>query len=174
VPCRHDTWHDRAVPARHGAVPRRAAVPCQTVLWARPSAHDTAHGSFTRAVPPVSPRGHGARVRARRAAVEGEGARRPWKERRGGEAEKMRAEAKEMRSGGGDARRGGEVWPCRPCRAKAVSWARPAAHDPHGPSCRAGTGTLPVVPYRPWAVPKGRAVGRAAGPWAVCTSIGRA
>jgi hypothetical protein len=113
VPCRHDTWHDRAVPARHGAVPRRAAVPCQTVLWARPSAHDTAHGSFTRAVPPVSPRGHGARVRARRAAVEGEGARRPWKERRGGEAEKMRAEAKEMRSGGGDARRGGEVWPCR-------------------------------------------------------------
>jgi hypothetical protein len=43
------------------------------VLWARPSAHDTAHGPFTRVVPPM---GHGARVRARRAAVEGEGARR--------------------------------------------------------------------------------------------------
>jgi hypothetical protein len=43
VSCRHDT--------RHNDVPRRAAVPtvsCQTVLWARPSAHDTTHGPFTR------------------------------------------------------------------------------------------------------------------------------
>jgi hypothetical protein len=57
-----------------------------------------------------------------------------------------------------------------PCR-RAVSWVRPAAHDPHGPSCRTGTGTLPAVPCRPWAVPKGRAVGRVADPWAVCTPI---
>jgi hypothetical protein len=54
----------------------RAVPPCQTVLWARPSAHDTAHEPFTRVVPPMPPMGHGARVRARRAAVEGEGARR--------------------------------------------------------------------------------------------------
>jgi hypothetical protein len=40
--------------------------------------------------------------------------------------------------------------PCR--RAKAVSWARPVAHDLHGPSCRAGTGTLPAVSCRPWAM----------------------
>jgi hypothetical protein len=32
----------------------RAAVPCPTVLWARPSAHDTAHGPFTRAVPAMA------------------------------------------------------------------------------------------------------------------------
>jgi hypothetical protein len=126
VSCRHNTRHGRAVPARHSDVPRRAAVPtvpCQTVLWARPSSHDTAHGPFTRAVPPVppvSPMGYGARVGARQAAVEGEGARRPWRERRGGEVEKMRAEAKEMRSGGEDARRGGEVWPCRHRAGRAV------------------------------------------------------
>jgi hypothetical protein len=54
-----------------------------------------------------------------------------------------------------------------PCRAGVVSWARVAAHAPHWPSCRAGTGTLPVVSCRPWAVPCRRAVGRAAGPWAV-------
>jgi hypothetical protein len=29
---------------------------CLTVLWARGAAHDTAHGPFTRAVPPM---GHG-------------------------------------------------------------------------------------------------------------------
>jgi hypothetical protein len=119
VSCRHDTRHGRAMPAQHGDVPRRAAVPtvpCQTVLWARPSAHDTAHGPFTRVVPPVPPMGRGARVRARWAVVKGEGARWTCKERRGGEAEKMWAEAKEMRSGGGDARREGEVWSCRPCR----------------------------------------------------------
>jgi hypothetical protein len=131
VPCRHDMRHGHAVPTRHSDVLRHAAVPtvpCQTVLWARPSAHDTAHGPFTRVVLPVPPMGHGARVRARRAAVEGEGARRPWKERRGGEAKKMLTEAKEMQSGGGDARRGGEVWPCRhraavpavPCQGRVM------------------------------------------------------
>jgi hypothetical protein len=31
-------------------------VLCRLVLWARPSAHDTAHGLFTCAVPPM---GHG-------------------------------------------------------------------------------------------------------------------
>jgi hypothetical protein len=44
------------VPARHCDVSRRAAVPtvlCLTVLWASPSAHDTIHGPFTRAVPPM-------------------------------------------------------------------------------------------------------------------------
>jgi len=51
VPCRHGTRHGRAVLARHCAVPRRAAVPA--VPWARPSAHDTAHGPFLRAVPPM-------------------------------------------------------------------------------------------------------------------------
>jgi hypothetical protein len=97
----------------------------------------------------------------------------PWKERRGGEAEKMWAEANEMWSGGGDARRGGEVWPCRHRVVRAVPRLC------HGPgrrpmtrtALRAGTGTLPAVPCRPWAVPKGRVVGRAAGPWAVCTPI---
>jgi hypothetical protein len=160
VPCRHDTRHSRAV------LTWRRAVPCQTVLWARPSAHDTAHGPFSRAVPPVSPMGYGAHVRARRAAVEGEGARRPWRERRGGEVEKMRAEAKEMRSGGGDARRGGELLPCghraaMPAGAKAVSWARPAAHDTHGRPCRAGWAHCrpchaahgPCQKVVPWAVP---------------------
>jgi len=56
VPCRHGTRHGRAVLARHCAVPRRAAVPavpCLAVPWARPSAHDTAHGPFLRAVPPM-------------------------------------------------------------------------------------------------------------------------
>jgi hypothetical protein len=64
-----------------------------------------------------------------------------------------------------------------PCRsplvvsARVVSWARPAAHARHGPSGRAGTGTVAAVSCRPWVVPKGRAVGRAAGPWAVWKSI---
>jgi len=53
-----------------------------------------------------------------------------------------------------------------PCRARAVSWARPAAHALHGPPCRAGTGTVAAVPCGPWAVPKGRAACRATGPWA--------
>ena len=53
-----------------------------------------------------------------------------------------------------------------PCRARAVSWARLAAHALHGAPGRAGTGTPTTVPCRPWAVPKGRAVGRAASPWA--------
>jgi hypothetical protein len=61
--------------------------------------------------------------------------------------------------------------PCWPYRAKVASWSRPAAHDPHGPSCRAGTSTLPVVSCRPWVVPKRRVVGRAAGPWAICTPM---
>jgi hypothetical protein len=64
---------------------------------------------------------------------------------------------------------------CRPptvprtwsCRARVVSWARPAAHALHWPSCRAGTGMLPAVPCRPWAVPCRRAVGRAVSPWVV-------
>jgi hypothetical protein len=80
--------------------------------------------------------------------------------------EKMRAEAKEMRSGGGDARRGGELLPCGhraalPAGAKAVSWARPAAHDTHGRPCRAGWAHCrpchaahgPCQKVVPWAVP---------------------
>jgi len=55
------------------------------------------------------------------------------------------------------------LWPC--C-ARAVSWARPAAHALHGPPCRADTGTVAAVPCGPWAVPKGRAACRATGPWA--------
>jgi hypothetical protein len=112
---------------------------------------------------------------------------RPWKEReragrgrRGEEVRRRKCGRRRRRCGlavgmrGEEARcgRAGTVPPCRPCRAKAVSWARSAAHDPHGPSCRAGTGTLSAVPCRPWAVPKGRAVGRAAYPWAVYTPIG--
>jgi hypothetical protein len=58
-----------------------------------------------------------------------------------------------------------------PCRARAMSWARSAAHALHWPSGCAGTGTLQAVPCRPWAMPKGCAVGRAAGPWAVWKSI---
>jgi hypothetical protein len=49
-----------------------------------------------------------------------------------------------------------------PCRASVVSWAWPAAHDTHWPSCRAGTGTVRAMPCGPWVVPKGRV----AGPWA--------
>jgi hypothetical protein len=64
------------VSCQHGTATCRAVPPCQTMLWARPSAHDMAHGSFTRAVPPVPPMGHGAHVRAWHAAMEGEGARR--------------------------------------------------------------------------------------------------
>ena len=45
------------------------------------------------------------------------------------------------------------VPPCRPCRARAVSWARPAAQARHWPPGRAGTGTRPAVPCRPRAVP---------------------
>jgi hypothetical protein len=59
VPCRPNTRHGRAVPARHCDGPRRAAVlvvPCLAVLWARGATHDTAHGPFTRVVPPM---GHG-------------------------------------------------------------------------------------------------------------------
>jgi hypothetical protein len=48
--------------------------------------------------------------------------------------------------------------PCRPCRAKAVSWARPAAHDPHGPSCRHGHAAGRAVP------PMGRAKRPCRGP----------
>jgi hypothetical protein len=33
-------------------------------------------------------------------------------------------------------------------RARAVSWARAAAHALHWPSGRAGMGTLPAVPNR--------------------------
>jgi hypothetical protein len=64
----------------------------------------------------------------------------------------------------------GAMGSCRPpCRAlgrvvpvscRVVSWARPAAHTLHWPSCRAGTGTLPYVPCRPLVVPCRRAVGR--------------
>jgi hypothetical protein len=56
-------------------------------------------------------------------------------------------------------------------RARAVPWARPAAHARHGPSGRADTSTVAAVPCSPWAVPKGRAVGRAADPWVVWKSI---
>jgi hypothetical protein len=51
---------------------------------------------------------------------------------------------------------------CR-ARARAVSWARSAAHALPWPSCRVDTGTLPAMSCLPWDVPKGRA----AGPWAV-------
>jgi hypothetical protein len=50
------------------------------------------------------------------------------------------------------------VPPCRPCRAKAVSWARPAAHDLHNPSCRHGHVAGRAVP------PMGRAKRPCRGP----------
>jgi hypothetical protein len=177
VSCRHDTRHGRAVPARHDDVSRRAAVPtmpCQTGLWARPSAHDTAHGPFTRVVPrraahgPWCTRASPAGGRGRRGsapAMEGEERRRGGEDAGGGEEDAIWRWRCEER------RRGAAVPAVPPCRAKVVSWARPAAHDLHGPSCRAGTGTLLAVLCRPWAVPKGRAVGRATGPWAICTPI---
>jgi hypothetical protein len=64
--------------------------------------------------------------------------------------------------------------PCRSpyaVRTRVVSWSRPTAHARHGPSGRAGTGTVAAVPCRPWAVPKGRAVGCVVGPWVVSKSI---
>jgi hypothetical protein len=48
---------------------------------------------------------------------------RPWKERERAGCGRR-----------GDEARCGRAGTVPPCRVKAVSWARPAAHDPHGPS----------------------------------------
>jgi hypothetical protein len=170
----------RAVPCQHGTATCRAVPPCR----ARPC-YGPCLQPMTRHMGRLPVSCHPCRPWATVHACELGG--RPWKEReragrgrRGEEVRRRRCGRRRRRCGlavgkqGEEARcgRAGTVPPCRPCRVKAVSWARPAAHDPHGPSCRAGTGTLSAVPCRPWAVPKGRAVGRAAGPWAVCTPIG--
>jgi hypothetical protein len=64
VPARHSTRHGHAMLARHSSVPPVSPclpVSCLAWPWARPSAHDMAHGLNIRVVPPM---GHGQSGRA--------------------------------------------------------------------------------------------------------------
>jgi hypothetical protein len=171
-PCRAGTTRGTAVPCQHSTATCRAVPPC------RPCRARPCYGPGLQ--PMTQHMGHlpvSCRPCRPWAAVHAcELGGRSWKEReragrvrRGEEARRRRCGRRQRRCGLAVGMRGEKA---RCGRAgRAVSWARPAAHDPHGPSCHASTGTLPAVPCRPWAVPKGRVVGRAAGPWAVCTPI---
>jgi hypothetical protein len=179
----HITIHYRWPPCRAGTI--RGTVTCRAVQPCRPCRARPCYGPGLQPMTRHMGRLH-VPCRPWATVHACELVRRSWKEReragrgrRGEEARRRRCGRRRRRCGlvvgmrGEEARcgRAGTVSSCRSCRAKAVSRARPAAHDPHGPSCRASTGTLPAVPCRPWAVPKGRAVSRAAGPWVVCTPI---
>jgi hypothetical protein len=76
--CRHSTARGTGVPCWHGTPPCLPVSPCLAVPWARPSAHDTAHGLNIRAVPPMAHDGDGGRTEGRgRPEAGGKGARSP-------------------------------------------------------------------------------------------------